>query len=104
MGTGYYGAGAGAATDLKKHRKHGYVTGDEPTGVLESLDKKKEKRKGPGKVSGKVGGAVAVEENEGDESYSKIHNAEKEEQEKEEEKKKKAEEDKKNAEFQVSLV
>ncbi|WVQ80051.1 hypothetical protein IAT38_002152 [Cryptococcus sp. DSM 104549] len=99
-GTGYYGAGAGAVTDAQgKHYRHT----TERTNFVHRLEKVRDSNvPGGGKLSGKVGGDIAVEEDDSGEGYLKFRNIEKEDEKKreeDEEKKKKAEEqDKKEKE------
>ena len=98
-GTGYYGAGAGAITDVKSKRPHA----TERTSALKRLDRVGEKNHPTndltkvGKVTGVTHGDYQVDE--GEDSYLKLRNI-KEEKEVAEEAKQKQEEKKKNAEFQ----
>ncbi|WWD19206.1 hypothetical protein CI109_103664 [Kwoniella shandongensis] len=97
-GTSFYGAGAGAITDAKSpHLQHT----TERTSPLRRLDRVKEKNEPgkSGKLSGKVGGDIAVEEEQSGEGFLKLRNKQREKEQKEEEEKKAQEEaDKKKEE------
>lgn len=97
-GTNYYGAGAGAPSDLKTPRS----LASTESSTMKRLDKVGEKNRPTadskiktGKVEGTVKGDFALEE--GDESYGKLRNvkAEEEAKKKEEEEKKQKEKEKK---------
>lgn len=94
-GTSYFGAGAGAVSNIDTHKLHHST---ERVSSLKRLDRVKEKNYPPkeyarsGKSSGTVSGDIQVEEN--DDSYLKLRNIGKEEEE-DKEKKEKAEAEKK---------
>ncbi|KAK8854653.1 hypothetical protein IAR55_003392 [Kwoniella newhampshirensis] len=92
-GTSFYGAGAGAITD--PHARHLQHT-TERQSPLKRLDRVKEKNEPgkSGKLSGKVGGDISVEEESSGEGFLKLRNKQKEKEEKEEEEKKAQEEEK----------
>ncbi|EIW68252.1 hypothetical protein TREMEDRAFT_63425 [Tremella mesenterica DSM 1558] len=88
-GTGYYGAGAGAVSDANaKHSQHT----TERVSPVARLNKIKVKDTKGGKLSGQIGGEIALEENETGEGYGKLRNIRKEEEAEEEERQKEEEE------------
>lgn len=104
-GTGYYGAGAGASSDLKAN-KHLHTTARES--AMKRLDRVRERNyptdptQKRGRIEGTVQGDFQVDEN--DDSYLKLRNIkeenEKAEGEKQAAKKEKEEKKKMEAEYQ----